>query len=371
MFSTHKSETPTVHCHIYNRIGRMQLHNPGRGHALTPPMVGAMSEQLRKWNKEKSVNVILLEGAPSAPEKTQYFCAGRDVSFLYDQVKKTNIESASNVVTFLTQLYDLNTLISESEIPVVAITGGLTLGSGLALALSAPFRIATQNTVIALPQPMVGMFTDIGGSVHLTKAMNQNLPLASFLMLTGSYMGPHDSVVNRFNTHYMHTNEIPYLLRGLSKCDSKEQVQKMFDGFHVDHNMKPPQKVPYIHHQKVNKFFSPKNASVDAILVNLQTQTTDDWCQQTAAMMKLLSPACLQLSYALFKKRLGLNLADAKELDLKASKSLLGPLQEEFLIGAGRMLKLHQKQGWVASPQTVTKLLNDFVAEDRSFSPKM
>jgi 3-hydroxyisobutyryl-CoA hydrolase len=56
------------------------------------------------------------------------------------------------------------------------------VGGGVGLSIHAPFRIATENTVFAMPETAIGLIPDVGGSFFLPRMDGQ---LGTFLALTG------------------------------------------------------------------------------------------------------------------------------------------------------------------------------------------
>jgi 3-hydroxyisobutyryl-CoA hydrolase len=58
---------------------------------------------------------------------------------------------------------------------------GITMGGGVGLSVHAPFRIATENTVFAMPETTIGFFPDVGASFFLPRLDGA---LGTYLALT-------------------------------------------------------------------------------------------------------------------------------------------------------------------------------------------
>ena len=57
-----------------------------------------------------------------------------------------------------------------------------SVGGGVGLSVHAPFRIATENTVFAMPESAIGFFPDVGGTFFLPRLDGS---LGTYLGLTG------------------------------------------------------------------------------------------------------------------------------------------------------------------------------------------
>jgi 3-hydroxyisobutyryl-CoA hydrolase len=55
------------------------------------------------------------------------------------------------------------------------------VGGGVGLSAHAPFRIATENTVLAMPEAKIGYFPDVGASYFLSKMDGE---IGTYLALT-------------------------------------------------------------------------------------------------------------------------------------------------------------------------------------------
>lgn len=101
---------------------------------------------------------------------------------------------------FLYTEYVLNHYIATYPKPIVAIIDGITsteaaallfavVGGGAGISVHAPFRIATENTVFAMPETAIGYFPDVGASFFLPRIDH---PLGTYLGLTGRRLSGQD-----------------------------------------------------------------------------------------------------------------------------------------------------------------------------------
>ena len=77
--------------------------------------------------------------------------------------------------------YQLDHLIATYSKPYVAFMDGITMGGGVGLSVHAPFRIATERTVFAMPETTIGFFPDVGASFFLPRLDGK---IGTYLALT-------------------------------------------------------------------------------------------------------------------------------------------------------------------------------------------
>lgn len=106
------------------------------------------------------------------------FCAGGDVAAL---ARWNTADEQQKSKDFFALEYMLDHLIATYPKPYVAFMDGITMGGGVGLSVHAPFRIATENTVFAMPETTIGFFPDVGASFFLPR-MDGNL--GTYLALT-------------------------------------------------------------------------------------------------------------------------------------------------------------------------------------------
>jgi 3-hydroxyisobutyryl-CoA hydrolase len=119
-------------------------------------------------------NVIVMRGAGRA------LCAGGDVAQLAEWNKEGPAGQEKSKEYFALE-YNLDHLIATLKKPYVSYMDGITMGGGVGLSVHAPFRIATENTVFAMPETTIGFFPEVGGTFFLPRMDGE---LGTYLALT-------------------------------------------------------------------------------------------------------------------------------------------------------------------------------------------
>jgi enoyl-CoA hydratase/carnithine racemase len=65
------------------------------------------------------------------------------------------------------------------------------VGGGVGVSIHGKYRVATENTLFAMPETAIGFFCDVGGSFFLPRL---GLPLGLYLGLTGARLKGQDVV---------------------------------------------------------------------------------------------------------------------------------------------------------------------------------
>jgi enoyl-CoA hydratase/carnithine racemase len=76
------------------------------------------------------------------------------------------------------------------------------MGGGVGLSCHAPIRVATDNTMYAMPETGIGFFTDVAGSYFLPR-IKGNSCLGMYLGLTGHRLKAKDVVTWGVGTHFV------------------------------------------------------------------------------------------------------------------------------------------------------------------------
>ena len=159
---------------LEGRVGRLTLNRPEALHALTLGMCQIMTDALRVWREDETVEMVLLDH--TGPRG---FCAGGDIRMLAESGAGDGAEARA----FFHLEYRLNHLLMDYPKPVVALMDGVVMGGGVGIALPARYRVATERTTFAMPETGIGLFPDVGGGWHLPRLAGQT---GYWLALTGA-----------------------------------------------------------------------------------------------------------------------------------------------------------------------------------------
>ena len=66
----------------------------------------------------------------------------------------------------------------------ISLWNGVCMGGGVGLSWHSPIRIATNNSMYAMPETAIGYFCDVGGSYFLSRVKG-DISLGLYLGLTG------------------------------------------------------------------------------------------------------------------------------------------------------------------------------------------
>jgi len=190
----------------------IELNRPKKLNSLNGSMARKIIGRLKEWEKSDLANTIVIQGRGRA------FCAGGDVAALANW-NKSGPEGQQNSTNYFALEYKLDHLIATFKKPYIAYMDGITMGGGVGLSLHAPFRIATENTVFAMPETTIGFFPDVGGSFFLPR---MDGGMGTYLALTSEQLKGVDVFYHGIATHFIHSTSLPQLSERLSQLQFKD-----------------------------------------------------------------------------------------------------------------------------------------------------
>ncbi|KAL4035122.1 hypothetical protein IC575_003797 [Cucumis melo] len=261
------------------------LNRPSVLNALNTNMGVRLHELYNSWEENPDVGFVVLKGSGRA------FCAGGDIVSLYHMINEGKIEHCKK---FFSTLYTFIYMVGTYVKPHVAILNGITMGGGTGISIPGTFRVATDKTVFATPETLIGFHPDAGASFHLSHLPGR---MGEYLGLTGEKLKGEEMVACGVATHYSHSSRVPLIEEHLGNLvtDDASIVESSLDKYG---DLVHPDKTSVLHRVEIlDKCFS--HDTVEEIIDSLEiesSKTKDPWCISTLKRLKEASPLSLKVS---------------------------------------------------------------------------
>ena len=262
--------------------GRLRLNRPKALHSLNRQMVRDMANALIAWRNDADVRIILIDHAEG-----RGFCAGGDVVTIAQSVD--GAEEAARAFFF--DEYRLNHLEYTYPKPGVAFMDGVTMGGGVGIACPCRYRVATERTVLAMPETTIGIFPDVGGGRYLSRLRGR---LAQFLALTGARLDGAECFRLRLATHYLPSDRLE---------EAKERI--MAQPFRVEAILDElsEENVPDArimgNLQKIDRYFASDRLEEILAALDAGAADGDEWAAKEAATVRSKSPMACKVTLKL------------------------------------------------------------------------
>ncbi|MGB3167303.1 MAG: enoyl-CoA hydratase/isomerase family protein [Alteraurantiacibacter sp.] len=184
--------TDDINTHVHDSALHISLNRPKALHALTQAMCEAMSEALLRVRNDAKLTAVILDHAEG-----RGFCAGGDVQL----VRNSALEDGGVAGrAFFHAEYRMNHLMFTYPKPIVAFMDGVTMGGGVGISQPCEYRVATENTMFAMPEGSIGLFPDVGAGWYLPRLPGA---VGKFLALTAARLDGAECLWAGLATHYL------------------------------------------------------------------------------------------------------------------------------------------------------------------------
>ena len=268
--------------------GLITLNRPQALNALNRSMCLAIHAQLDAWADDDAIAIVIIRGAGD-----RAFCAGGDVV----AVAKAGQAGSDEWEGFFADEYRMNHAIATYPKPYVALIGGIVMGGGVGLSIHAPYRVANERTMFAMPETGIGLLPDVGGTHALPRLPGE---IGIFAGLTGARFGPGDCIWAGIATHFVTSDQSEALVAALSAGDSVEQTLADFAGDAGDSPLGSYRDAIDFHfaHDRVEEIMESLAAG-------------DDWALAQHATISRMSPTSCKLTLRALREGAFLNIAGA------------------------------------------------------------
>ncbi|XP_071697151.1 3-hydroxyisobutyryl-CoA hydrolase 1-like isoform X1 [Rutidosis leptorrhynchoides] len=260
------------------------LNRPKQLNALSLEMVSRLLELFHAYEKDPSVKMIILKAEGRA------FCAGGDVAAVVNDINKGGWKVGTD---FFSKEFTLNYLMATYTKPQVSLLRGIVMGGGAGASMHGRFRVATDNSVFAMPETALGLFPDVGASYYLSR-----LPgfFGEYVGLTGARLDGAEMLACGLATHFAPL-ELSSLEDALCKANTCDPIviSNIINEYSITPKLK--EKSQYFRLKTIERCFSRR--TVEDIIYALEKENAksmDDWISWTIQSIKKASPTSLKIS---------------------------------------------------------------------------
>jgi 3-hydroxyisobutyryl-CoA hydrolase len=193
---------------------------------------------------------------------------------------------------------------------------GITMGGGVGLSIHAPFRIATENTLFAMPETTIGFFPDVGASFFLPRMEGS---LGTYLALTSEQLRGVDAFYHGVATHYIHSSTLQQLESRLAELQFPDYMPlderfKIINATIEEYSTGLPVDKPAISgelRKTIDRVFHVDQPNIKAIIASLKGVANDEksseplatWAKKTIDTIQTRSP--ISVAVTLEQMRIG------------------------------------------------------------------
>ena len=303
-----------------SNLGILQLNNPSSLNALTLDMIRSMTSTLQHWQSGSSaIRATLMSGThyEKNGKSRPPFCAGGDVKTVY---LAGSSDDRKLTADFFREEYQLNHLIAAQlpHVAQVSLWDGVVMGGGVGLSIHGKYRVATENTLFAMPECKIGLYPDVGGSwwIPRLKLYQQQQGMVggigNYLALTGARLKAEDLLYTGIATHYVKSDQLEELKRALIESTAKEGsplgdcAASVLMSFH-DHSIDVKSAFLSQNRTEIDQAFHGKDRVEDIVATLESMGSESQFAQSTLEALKQMSPTSLKVTLEGLKRGLKLN----------------------------------------------------------------
>jgi enoyl-CoA hydratase len=285
---------------IEGKVGRIRLNRPKAIHALNTGMCAAILDALTAWRDDTAVEAVMIDHAEG-----RGFCAGGDIRM----IAESGAGDGSAARDFFRVEYRMNHALFTYAKPIVAFMDGITMGGGVGISQPAKYRVATENTKLAMPETGIGLFPDVGGGWYLSRLAGRT---GQYLALTGHRLDGAECLALGLASHYLHSDSLE---------DAKARIladPQTIEGVLDELSSPSPDARILAHRGAIDRLFA--SDKLEDVLAALEADT-GEWAAQQLATLHTKSPQTMKVSLKLL-------------LDGKTMPTFEDEMRQEFAVAS-------------------------------------
>jgi enoyl-CoA hydratase/carnithine racemase len=293
------------------------LNRPHVINALTTEMILQIRQALDEAAKKDRYHFVLLLGTGN-----RGFCAGADLKRLAAAVKEKSFSVADQ---FFQEEYALDLFIHRFPKPVIVAADGITMGGGLGISAAANIVIATEQTLMAMPETRIGFFPDVGATGWMFVRCPKGYP--EYLGLTGYEMKGAECIRLGMANSLIKRDDLPRLRRALQGFSEKLSEEKEEAAWHLRSHLAPFLRKDIRSDPEMDAWVATHFAgktSFREIMDSLSRCSQEDQrCQDVYRRLSERSPTALVLTLTLLRYNEGHSLEEVFDSEGRAARFII------------------------------------------------
>jgi len=336
--------TDDVLTFVDGKVGRIRLNRPKAIHALNTAMCAAVLDALAAWRHDPAVEAVMIDHAEG-----RGFCAGGDIRMLAESGAKDGVEARE---FFFTE-YRMNHRLFTYEKPVVAFMDGITMGGGVGISQPARYRVATENTRLAMPETGIGLFPDVGGGWYLSRLPGR---VGQYLALTGHRLDGAECLNLGLASDYLTSDTLDEAKARIAAAPT--EIEEIL----AELGSPVPEAKIVAQEEDINRLF--ESDRLEDIYTALET-SGGVWGAEALATLRTKSPQTMKVSLRLLKE--GRQMVDfAAEMTQEYAVGSRVVVRHDFLEGV-RAVIVDKDNAPVWNPDTPEGVTDELI--DAIFAP--
>ena len=289
-------------------LGILTLNRPHALNALSLEMIRGLAAALADSAEDPAIGAVLIRA------EGRTFSSGGDVLAILGFPPGAEFERYRR--DYFAAEYALNYRIHAYPKPYVAIIDGLTIGGGCGLSLHGSHVVATERTLVSMPETMIGHFPDVGASWFLNRLPGE---LGVYVGLRGLRLAASDVVGLGLATHYLASERLPELVAALAEAPRLDRAT--VDAALASRISDPGPSIVAGRRERVDALFD--GATVEAIVAALET-APESWAKAALGVLRQASPRSLKVTLKMLRDGRRLPIEEALPIEYRICVRVTG-----------------------------------------------
>ncbi|KAG5870110.1 hypothetical protein JTB14_022380 [Gonioctena quinquepunctata] len=320
------------------------LNRPRSLNSLNKSLIKDFHDALKRIEHERTVLII-----KSSNEKA--YCVGGDLLTLLENARNNGRDGAETLMLLNASIL----MMSSYELPIVSFIDGMVFGGGVGISVFGKYQVATERTVLGMPETRIGFHPNSGGSYFFTRMKDH---LGWYLGLTAQNLIGSDVVKAGLASHYCQSKNLPELEEKLLNCSDRNEVLNILNT--VCENNLPEFSLGQVR-DKIDRYFSAR--SVEEIISRLSNDGSE-WALKTIEILRKLSPTSLKVTLRQLENGQRMTLKECLNMEFNLSSNFWKFHDVYEGVRATLIDKDHNPR-W--NPSSLSDVSNEFV--ERHFLP--